>query len=652
MSDREELHRGFALESLGRELTTLAGQMQLDPALAPERLVQSLVTLLTAGYSPILIGRDGSGKRTAVEALATRIAVAPDGLPDLLRKRRILECDPSAFQNGCLYAHEFETRIESIAQKCRESKTMLFLHQIHLAVKAGMLAGYEDRTVATLLTPSISRKEITLIGATTPEGYRTIMRHNSRFAACLTPVEVPEQTAEETLALLQRLRRLFVISYQIRIHPASLTEIIRMTRFYGWQSFPGKAFVLLKAALAEKALAKTLKPGRRPLITVQDIQALAKTRTGLPSFLLFREEPVQRHKLIAHLKTQLFDQDQAIEAVVDAILIFKVALNDPGRPVGSFLFTGPTGVGKTELVKLVAETVFGSRGRVLRYDGGEYADAASVARLVGEGREEGSGRRLVEEVLAQPFSVILFDEIEKAHPSLFSLLLPVLGEGRLTDVSGRTASFSNALIIMTSNLGSDLYGQSQRPIGLLPSQADGKDGEVHKAILRRIQGFFSPEFLNRLTKIVHFEPLSRAAVRRVAEKAVYAALRRPGVQDLKLRVSVEPSVFDALMQRGYDPQYGARPMERAVQELIVSPLATVLATGGVASGERAVLTYSDGQPSLSFPEQTGNGKGRGEHRQAAGRAVSRIASDTMGTVSERDGGSGPTCRGGERCCGC
>ena len=608
MSDREQLHRAFPLESLGRELTAAAGEMRLEPMLAPEQLVQTLVSLLAIDHSPILIGNEGVGKQTAVHALATRFALAPHKLPNVLQGRRILDVDLTAFQAGCLYAHEFETRIDSIVQKCRDSKTILFLNQLHLTVKAGALSGYEERTVATLLAPSIGRREITLIGATTPEGYRSLQRHNRQFTACLTPVEVPEQTAEETLALLARVHHLLELVHQVKIHPASLTEIMRMTRFYRWQAFPGKAFGLLKAAIAEKALAKTLTPRRKPLITVRDIQTLVKARTGLPSFLLFREEPVEREALIGHLSAQLFDQDQAIEAVADAILAFKAALNDPERPVASFLFTGPTGVGKTELVKLVAELLFGSRERVIRYDMGEYIDPASVARLAGAGRQDGLGRRLVEEVLVQPFSVLLFDEIEKAHPSFFSLLLPVLGEGRLTDVSGRIASFSNTLIIMTSNLGADLYGQ--RPIGLSPSQDGDRGLDVQQTILRRIQGFFSPEFLNRLTKILHFAPLSRAAVRRVAEKTVEAALRRPGLRDLDLRVSVDLSVFEALLQRGYHPAYGARPMERAVQELVVYPLARAMAAGRITSEQKVTLTYADGQSALRIQEQKARGRSR------------------------------------------
>lgn len=620
MSEREQLHTGFPLESLGRELTALATEGKLDPTVMPGPLVRTLISLLGSDHSPVLIGRDGVGRRTAVEAVATCIALAPDVLPESLRKRKILDCDPVVFQSGCIYVHEFETRIESIVRKCRESTTMLFLHQLHLAVKAGGIAGYEERTIATLLTPYLNRREICLIGATTPEGYRTLLRHNPRFASCLTPVEVPESTAEQSLAMLEELRSVLQTYYRIRIQPESLREIIRMTRFYHWQAFPGKAFVLLKAALAGKTLAKTLHPGRKARLTTKDIQTIAKTRTGLPAFLLFREKPVEHQALTEHLSARLFEQDQAIEAIVDAIVTFKVELNDPERPLAGFLFAGPTGVGKSELGKLVAELLFGSRERLIRFDMGEYTDSASVARLAGEGRQDGVRRGLVEEVLAAPFSVILFDELEKAHPSFFSLLLPVLGEGRLTDVSGRTASFANALIIMTSNLGANLYGQ--RPIGLSPSHNGGRDLEVQMAILRQIQSFFSPEFLNRLTKILHFAPLSRVAVRRVAEKTVQQALRRPGLRDLDLRVSVDPSLFDELMQRGYHPEYGARPMQRAVEELVVYPLARVLASSRIAIGQHVVLTCMNGQTNLLLAEQTANGRegGRAEDRRTRDRA--------------------------------
>jgi ATP-dependent Clp protease ATP-binding subunit ClpA len=431
----------------------------------------------------------------------------------------------------------------------------------------------------------------------------------------------------------------------MRIKPECLKEIIRMSRFYRWQAFPGKAFLLLKAALAQKAIAKTPAPRRRAQreqgvvdwadteltaktlassgraqLTVRDIQALVKTRTGLPSFLLFREEPVERQALVEKLRAQLFEQEQAIEAVVDAILTFKAEINDPERPLANFLFTGPTGVGKTELVKLVADLLFGSRSRVIRYDMGEYTDPESVSRLAGEGRQDGPRRGLVEEVLAEPFSVILLDEVEKAHPSLFSLLLPVLGEGQLTDVSGRTASFANTIIIMTSNLGADLYGR--RPIGLSPSQAEGGGFEIERAILQKIRAFFAPEFLNRLTKILHFRPLSREAVARVAEKTIHEALARPGLRDLNLQVSVDASLFEELLKRGYHPEYGARPMQRAVEELVVYPLARVLASGRVASSQPVHLTWINGQTNLSYVEAVRNGKRpRARSRRAGVRSV-------------------------------
>ncbi len=594
MSDREQLHREFPLESLGWELTTLAREGRLEPVAVSEPLVQTIATLLAAGQAPVLSGRKGAGKTAVVESFATRITEAPLWLPSTLRNRRIVECTVIAFQSGRLYAHEFETRLESIVRKCQEGRVILFLDQLHLAVKAGAVSGYEERTVATLLTPSLARREIALLGATTPEGYKALLRHHPSFAACFTPVEVPEQTAEETLTLLPQLRPAFEKRYRIGIRRESLREVVRLTeRFYRFQAFPGKAFTLLKAALAQKALAKTLGRDQAGLLTAKDIQALVQTRTGLPSFLLFREEPVERQALIDQLQARLFDQDPALEAVVDAILTFKADLNEPERPVASFLFAGPTGVGKTELVKLVAELLFGSRDRVIRYDMGEYADAGSVARLIGEERE-GPRRGLVEEVLAQPFAVILFDEIEKAHPSIFSLLLSLLGEGRLTDATGRTASFANSLIILTSNLGAELYGR--RAIGLL--QAGSDPSEVKRAILERIRAFFPPEFLNRLTKILLFKPLSRAAVAKVAEKALRQALTRPGLQDRRLQVTVDPLLFEQLLIQGFHPEYGARPMERAVQELVVYPLARALAAGHLASGQKVVLSYADGMPQL------------------------------------------------------
>lgn len=607
MSDREELHRAFPLESLGRELTALAQQDRLDPVAVSEPLVQRVATLLAAGLHPLLLGASGTGKNATVETLAIRLAAARPGFVPMLANRKIVECGVVAFQSGCLYVHEFETRVESIIHKCKESRTMLFLDQAHLAAGAGRVEGYEERTVATLLTPALARGELSLIGATTPEGYKTMLRRNPRFAGCFTPVEVPEHTAEATLTLLQQLRQILEARYRVEIQRESLPEIVRLAgRFYRGQAFPGKAFTLLKAALAERSLEATLAQSQVGRLTAHDIQTFVETRTGLPPFLLLPQMPVERQTLIDTLRAELFDQDPAIEAAVDAILTFKADLNDPERPVASFLLAGPTGVGKTELVKLVANLLFGSKARVLRYDMAEYADAGNVERLIGEGRGDGNHRGLVEEVLVQPLSVILLDEIEKAHPSIYSVLLPVLGEGRLTDASGRTVSFANSVIFLTSNLGAELYGR--RTIGL--RQSGGDPSVVERAILERIRAFFPPEFVNRLTKILLFKPLSRAATVKVAEKMIKRAIARPGLQDRRLHVTVDPSLFDQLLEQGFHSEYGARPMERAVQELVVYPLARALANGRITSNQKVMLTYADRQSALRIQEEKARGRSR------------------------------------------
>ncbi len=598
MSDREKLHRNIPLQSLGRVLTTLAKEEKLDPAEPPRALLKGLIAVLAAGHQPLLIGKPGSGKTTLVECVASEIATNAERLPLPLRRRPVVECSVSSFQNECLYVHEFETRLKSIVQTCESAGAILFLPDLQMLTRAGAVAGYEERTVATLLTPYLANKSFPVIGATTPDGYLLLLQRNAAFAACFTPFTLPEMTAQETRALLLRLRGKLQRSVGLPIAREGIEEAVRLSeRFHGWQAFPGKAIELLKAASSRKSVSLMSGGSGRRKVARDEVQALVRERTGLPDFLLSAEMPVERRVLLEQLRRSVFDQEPAIEAMVDSILTFKAELNDPGRPLGNFLFAGPTGVGKTELAKRLAELLFGSEEKVIRFDMAEYVGCDSAARLIGGRRQEGSTRGMVDHVLAQPFSVILLDEIEKAHPTIFPLLLGVLGEGRLTDQAGRTASLANSIVIMTSNLGANLYGK--RTPDLRPSSEKDKAAILDREILRKIKSFFAPEFLNRLTKVILFRPLSPEAVAKVAAKELERAFARPGVRDRSLHVTVDRSLIDRLLAIGFHPEYGARPMQRVVQQLVVYPLAQALAAGKVKPHRRVTLRLRNGRTEIS-----------------------------------------------------
>jgi ATP-dependent Clp protease ATP-binding subunit ClpC len=599
VGSREELHLRIELSSLGRDLTALARDDRLPPLEFRWDRLRPLMSLLANGQPVLLVGESGAGKTALVESVAHLLARDDAAVPPALHDRRILECPVATFQFECLYVNEFETRVQHIIRRCREDRVVLFVDRVEEAVVAGACEGKDERTLANLLLPYLADSRLAFVGATTPEGYRFMLRHNPSFASRFAILEVPPVSRAEMPRLFRSLSARIRRQYGVALTASALTEAIHLgERFYPWRAFPGTAVDLVRETVAVAACSPPAQgwvpessPGARPQrVTGRQVRAVFCGRRGLPRWLVDPEQTVRREELIAEFETELFGQTQAVEAVVDALLTFKADLNDRTRPIAAFLLAGPTGVGKTQLAKATARILFGSEERMMRYDMAEYAHWETIAALVG-GRVRTGRRSLVAEVLAQPFAVILLDEIEKAHPHVQALLLSVLGEGRLTDDAGRTANFANTVIFMTSNVGADLYGRSAIGFHQHGAIASVTEHEVRT----RVSSAFLPEFINRLTQIIICPPLMHDTILRIAERELRQLTSRTGLRRLGLALEPDRQALAVLAQRGFSPEYGARQMKRAVEELVVKPLAEMICAGRSPLRCRLRLTVVDGQ---------------------------------------------------------
>lgn len=567
----EELH--IRLEDFGRNLTQLASMNKLAPIYGRDEIVSEIASQLSTRENNILlVGEPGTGKNAIVEALACRIHKANIYKSEVdMPYKMIVECTPPAFQSFCLYAHEFETKISMVINEIKQHNSLLFMDHINLAITAGSVHGAEDRTLANILNPHLSRNDLTILGSTTPDGYKFMMKKNPSFVSKFIYIEVPVMTAEETIKVLRDIQDNMIAKYSIAIPDEAIIAVVEMSdRFYPKWAFPGKAFSVLKEVLGLEA--NRAREIGFSWITKEDVYHVFKKRTGLPEFMIYKEQTITRDEIEKYFEEKIYGQNEAVEEIVNAIICFKAELNDSKKPVGAFLFAGPTGVGKTYLAQLLAQYLFGSEDKLLRYDMAEYSTFDSAEKLIGGIWGERKGK-LVEEVLANPFSVILFDEIEKAHPNIFNLLLSVLGEGRLADSGGQTVFFHNSIIIMTSNIGAELYGKL--PLGI----RHGVTAVGKNELLKKIQEYFRPEFINRLTKIVPFKPLTKKEIKIIAKEMAKRMEERRGINRYGIKIGVSDNLLEFLVEKGYHPEYGVRPMQRAVEQYVGIPLAEAMAEG-------------------------------------------------------------------------
>ena len=566
------------LKKYGVNLTELARRGELDPVVGREGELQRVIQVLLRRRknNPVLVGEPGVGKTAIVEGLAQRIAEGR--VPQALRDKEIVALDMGALLAGAKFRGEFEERLKAVLREVEASggRIILFIDEFHTVVGAGGAEGAID--AANLLKEPLARGKLRLIGATTLDEYRKHVERDPALERRLAQVYVREPTPEETVDILRGLKGKLEQHHRVRIQDAALKAAARLAdRYISGRFLPDKAVDLVDEAAARLRAAHP--EGEALEVTPEAIAEVVAAWTGIPVQRLLEEEREKLSRLEDVLHARVVDQEEGVRAVAEAVRRARAGLADPRRPLGTFLFLGPTGVGKTELAKALAEALFGDDRALLRIDMSEYMERHAVARLIGAppgyvGYEEGG--QLTEAVRRRPYQVILLDEIEKAHPEAMNLLLQLLDEGRLTDGHGRTVDFRHTLIIMTSNVGSEFFQTA--------ASFEEAERQVREALRQR----FRPEFLGRLDEVVIFRPLSPQAVREIARRKLAALGERLAEQGIALEVSEE--ALELLVREGYDYHYGARPLARAIRQRVESPLAKLIVVGILAAGDTVRLS--------------------------------------------------------------
>ncbi|MCE9672866.1 AAA family ATPase [Myxococcus stipitatus] len=570
------------LRAVARNLSHAARDEGLERCYGREALVREVVDTLEGreGAALVLVGPPGSGKTALVHEVVRRLTARQDAAG---QRRDVWRVDGNQFIAGMSYVGQWEARARGVVEELVEVGDLLYVDDLASLVYAGRTAN--DRTnVAQYLEPHLGRGELTVLAESTPERFERVREETPTFASMFRVVHVPALEPRATLpALLGTLRELEAAADSgpaIRMSPLALETLLDLQqRFVAHESFPGKAVRLLRRVLARPG---TVDDGIRRF-TETDVTAAMRAQTGLPDFVLGSAPPKTREVLEQELAAQVAGQPEAVSSVVDAILTLQRSLQPPDKPLATYLFVGPTGVGKTETAKALARTLFGSEERLVRFDMSEFVSSVSITRLLGQpGAPDGE---LTTALRTQPFCVVLFDEVEKAHPRIFDALLQFLGEGRLTDGAGRTVDARQAVVVLTSNLG---VREAAARTGF---HRTAESAEAH--YLSAVRGFFRPEFFNRLDRVVPFRPLTPAALRIVVEHALESLLSRRGIRKGNVLVEVESALLDLLVEQAYDPRYGARPLKRALERRLTVPLAHHLVRRGSDDLARVELFRRD-----------------------------------------------------------
>ena len=586
------------LDLYSRDLTKLAENGELDPVIGRDAEVETTIEILArrTKNNPVLLGEPGVGKTAIVEGLAQRIA--KHDVPSILEGSRVVALDLSGMVAGSKFRGEFEERLQKVLKEVAENRDELivFVDEMHTLVGAGAAEGSMD--AANTLKPALARGDLHLIGATTLNEYQKHIEKDAALERRFQAVIVPEPSVAQTIEILQGLRGRYEEHHQVRISDEALRAAAELSERYVTNRFlPDKAIDLVDQAAARVRIATEKNGGLEPTVVVADIAQVIAKLTGVPVTELTQAE---REKL-AHLEDELHlrvvGQDAAIQSVANAVRRARVGLADRQKPTATFLFLGPTGVGKTELAKALAATVFGSETALTRIDMSEYGESHAVARLIGSppgyvGHDEGG--QLTEAVRRRPYQVILLDEIEKAHPEAYNVLLQLLDDGRLTDGKGRVTDFTNAIVIATSNLGAP-GAFSQSPIGFQTGgELSVQDAEER---LRAVKQHFRPEFVNRLDEIITFEALTEEQIERIVRLQLAQVQERAMEQGIRLAVS-EAAVKE-LARIGYSPEFGARELRRAITQHVENPLAKLLLEEGVTTDDEIGLDLDEAQLKLS-----------------------------------------------------
>ncbi len=640
------------LEQFSRDLTALAREKKLEPCIGREEEIRRLIQTLSrrTKNNPCLVGEPGVGKTAIVEGLAQHITEG--AVPDTVKGKRVLMLDLSAMVAGSKYRGEFEERIKKVMEEVRQAgNILLFIDELHTIIGAGSAEGAMD--ASNILKPALSRGELQIIGATTLEEYRRYIEKDAALERRFQPITVEEPSEEQTIEILKGIRRNYERHHQVEITDSALDAAARLSKRYISDRFlPDKAIDLMDEAAAkvrlggyreihiladlesgstelmreiEKAVkaqdfaeaarlrqeraellekikrehAKAERGSRRKAFVVgeNEIAGIVSDWTKIPVSKLAETETQRLQKLERILHKRVIAQDEAVTAVSRAVRRGRVGLQDPNRPIGSFLFLGPTGVGKTELSKALAEVLFGREEAMIRVDMSEYMEKHSVSKLIGAppgyvGHDDGG--QLSEKVRRNPYTVILFDEIEKAHPDVFNILLQVLDDGRITDSQGRTVDFKNTVIIMTSNAGAGSIISPKR-LGFAAAEDEKQNYEAMKSsVMEEVKRVFKPEFLNRIDEIIVFHALNRIQMKKIASILLKELAVRCKSQ-LGIELRVRESVKTYIVETSYDEKYGARPLKRAIQTKIEDVLADELLAGRVKRDSQVTVTMRKGK---------------------------------------------------------
>ncbi len=641
------------LNQFGRDLTEIAKQGKIDPVIGRQKEIDRVIQILSrrTKNNPCLIGEPGVGKTAIAEGLALKISAGE--VPELLRDKRIIALDLTGMVAGTKYRGDFEERIKSaIDEVSKATNIILFIDEVHTLIGAGSAEGAVD--AANILKPALARGEMQVIGATTLEEYRKNIEKDSALERRFQPVVVGEPSQEEAVEILKGLRDKYEAHHKVKITDEAIVAAVKMSaRYIGDRFLPDKAIDLVDEAaskvrlraytppdevreLEEKlkhiseekqsavngqdferaaALRDEEREAQKQLtdlkeswkkqntetngeVTPDEIAAIVSEWTHIPVVQLTQEESQRLLNMEEELHRRIVGQDTAVSAVAKAIRRGRVGLKDPNRPTGSFIFLGPTGVGKTELCKTLAATLFGDENAMIRLDMSEYMEKHNTSRLVGSppgyvGYDEGG--QLTEKIRRKPYSVVLFDEIEKAHPDVFNMLLQILDDGVLTDSQGRKVDFKNSIVIMTSNVGAKLISNTgAKTLGFSADENGGVMSQtaIREAVMGELKKCFRPEFLNRVDDIIVFEQLKKDDIKEIAKRLLSTLSKRVGEMDIELEF--DETAVEKIADEGFDPVYGARPLKRAIQSQIEDKLSEEMLEGKIKAGEKYTCRY-DGE---------------------------------------------------------